>query len=245
MIQKTNTILITGGSSGLGLEMARQFIKKGNLVIICSRTLNKLQAAKKELPELEIIECDISYESERLALKDIIEEKFPQLNILVNNAAITHKIHFVSDDNSYRKLEAEIATNVLAPIHLSSLLFPILSKNRNPNIINITTGLIYVPRIIYPFYNATKAALHSFTKVLRSQLENEQIRIIEVMFPAVDTPWHNGNPPAIAISARKAVSEMMLGLEKDKEELRIGAVKILYLLYRIMPGFAYRKINSL
>lgn len=118
-------------------------------------------------------------------------------------------------------------------------------ENETPCIINVTTGLAYVPKAAYPFYNATKAALHSFTQVLRYQLRREQIKIVEAMFPAVDTPWHQGRAPKIAIPVEKAVSEMIEKLENGIDEKRIGKVKLIYWISRILPSFAFNKINSL
>lgn len=240
-----NTILITGGTSGLGFEMAKQFIEKGNKVIVCSRSEEKLDEAKRLLPQIITFQCDISQESERLNLIQWITGNHAQLNMLINNAAITHNMNFSADNQSYEKCMAEINTNLIAPIHLAKLFIPILSRNSNAAIVNITTGLVYVPRTIYPFYNATKAALHSFTQVLRNQLEKESVKIVEVLFPAVDTPWHKGNPPKIAISPEKAVSEMLVQLAKGNPEIKVGGVKILYYLSRLAPKFAFKKINSL
>ncbi|WP_433835858.1 SDR family oxidoreductase [Flavobacterium anhuiense] len=240
-----STIVITGGSSGLGLEMCRQLIKKGNKIITCSRSLEKLQNAKKELPELIIYKCDISQESECEGFAEWLRINHADLNVLVNNAAIANKIDFVNDLSSLEKMTQEFLINFHAPIHLIKLLYPLLIQNQNSRIVNITTGLVYVPRVIYPFYNASKVALHFFTQVLRSQLKEEKIKIIEVLFLAVDTPWHEGNPPKIAITAEKAISEMLEAISKNKTEIRIAKVKLLYLLYRIAPSFALKKINSL
>lgn len=245
MILQNNTILITGGSSGLGLEMAKQFIHNGNKVIVCSRTPEKLQQAREIVPEIITYTCDISIEEERKKLSHWIAENYPQINILINNAAIVHRIDFTDDRNSYEKSVKEIVTNLQAPIHLSKLFLPLLSVNPEAKIINITTGLVYVPRADYPFYNATKAALHSFTQVLRNQLKNKSIEVIEVLFPVVDTPWHEGNAPKIAITAEKAVNEMVKGLIAGKDEIKVGKVKLLYYLSRFAPKFAFQKINSL
>ena len=124
-------------------------------------------------------------------------------------------------------------------------MYPILQKNTAPHIINITTGLVFTPRADYPFYNATKAGLHAFTQGLRIQEAQSNVKIIEVMMPAVNTPWHKGHPPKIAISPQKAVNEMLQELQKDKTEIKISKVKLLYLLSRIAPGFALQKINHL
>lgn len=240
-----NTIVVTGGSSGLGLEMCRQLIEKGNKVIACSRSLEKLQEVQKQLPDLVIYKCDIAKESECEYFIEWLRINYPQLNVLVNNAAIAHKIHFVNDLFSLEKMNDEFLVNLQAPIRLIKLLFPLLIQNQNAKIINITTGLVYVPRATYPFYNAAKAGLHSFTQVLREQLKQEQVKIIEVLFPVVDTPWHKGNPPKIAISPQKAVSEMLKSISRNQTEIRIAKVKLLYFLFRIAPRFAFNKINSL
>lgn len=242
---KNNSILITGGSSGLGLEMAKVFSEKGNKVIICGRTANKLNYAKELIPNLIIYQCDLSNVQEIEKLSQLIKKGHQDLNILINNAAIVHKSQFKEDPEIMKKLKSEIQTNLIAPIGLINQLLPVLEKNSNPEVINITTGLIYAPRALYPFYNATKAALHSFTQVLRFQMMEKKTKITEVMFPAVDTPLHQGSPPKIAISVEKAVQEMIDGLMKEKDEIRVGGAKILYKVSRIAPSFAFKKVNSL
>lgn len=240
-----NTILITGGSSGLGLEMSKRFIEQGNTVIACSRSAVKLEEAQKQVPGLIAYPCDITKPKDCERLAQWLNEKHPETNILVNNAAIVHKTGFITDDEIVEKAEHEVSTNLIAPIRLTKLLLPLLLVNNNTQIINITSGLVYVPRADYPLYNATKTALHSFTQVLRHQLKDVPIKITEVFFPAVDTPWHQGNPPKIAISPEKAVAEMFIGLEKNKEEIRVGGVKLLYRLSRLAPKFAFKKLNTL
>lgn len=242
---KNNTILITGGSSGVGLELARQLTKKQNTVLICGRTLNKLERAKEEIPSLHYLQCDISKQEECEKLRNWVQTDHPKCKILINNAAIVTRKNFYEDDEAIQHAESEIATNLMAPIRLSKLFHPVLQPNKQAAIINITTGLAFVPRATYPFYCATKAALHSFTQVLRSQSEGRNINITEVMFPVVDTPWHNGNPPKIAITPEEAVSEMISYLEKGKEEIHVGKVKLLHVLSRIAPNFAFKKLNNL
>lgn len=245
MVLQNNTVLITGGSSGIGLELAQRLIERNNKVLICGRTPEKLQRARQKLPEIKYLQCDISKPSDCERLRDWVLEEHPDCNVLINNAAIVHVEDFFQDDDILDKADAEIQTNLLAPIRLSKLFAPILSNNKNPAIITITTGLVYVPRTIYPFYNATKSALHSFVQVLRSQSSDSPIDIIEVQFPAVDTPWHQGNPPDIAISVKEAVGKMIQEVEKGNMEVRVGKVKLLYLLSRLAPKLAFRKLNSL
>ncbi|MFD2520760.1 SDR family oxidoreductase [Emticicia soli] len=241
-----NTILITGGSSGIGLELATKLLAKHNTVLICGRSQEKLKEAQKLLPEVKIFQCDIASETECQRLYEWVANHHPNCNMLINNAAIVHKTDFLDDEKAIEKAHYEFETNILAPIRLSKLFLPLLLKNTNAQLINITTGLVYAPRAVYPFYNATKAALHAFTQTLRLQLNNEPIKIIEVLLPVVNTPWHKGNPPKTAITTQKAVEEMIQKLEKSNNtEIRIGAVNLLYWLARIAPAFAIRKINSL
>jgi uncharacterized oxidoreductase len=240
-----NTILITGGSSGIGLEMTKQFRALNNTVIICGRNQETLLQAQRQFPGIHIYTCDLSIANDRIKLLTWLAAHHPQLNILINNAAIVHRENFTTDPAAYDKAVKEIETNLIAPIHLIHLLLPIIIVQPNPAIINISTGLVYTPRTLYPIYNATKSALHSFTKVLRAQIKPNPTEIIEVLFPVVNTPWHKGSAPDIAIQPAHAVEKMMRGLEKKQKEIRVGAVQLLYFLHRIAPRFAFRKINQL
>lgn len=239
------TVLITGGSSGIGLELAKQLLAKQNTVIICGRSEKKLAGAKAILPTVHTLACDISANDDRIRLLRWIKEHHPNLNVLVNNAAIVHKTNFHLDPDILQKADLEIRTNLVAPMALSKLFLPLFEKQKASAIINITTGLVYAPRVVYPVYNATKAALHAFTQVLRHQLRDLPIEITEVMMPVVDTPWHKGDVPSIAISPYKAVTEMIAKIEKGKKEIRIAGVRLLYAISRIAPAFAFRKINQI
>lgn len=245
MKQTGNTILITGGSSGIGLELAAQLHKKGNSIIICGRSETKLQKVKDRFPGIECIRCDLSEPEACNRLADRIRKGHPACNVLINNAAVVHKGSLPGATKLWDKARVEMDVNFLAPVRLIKNLMAVLEQNPSPHIINITTGLAFVPRAAYPFYNATKAALHSFTLVLREQLKQSPFRVTEVMFPAVDTPWHRGNPPDIAISPQKAVDDMLRGLAGGREEILVGKVKALRTLSRIAPAFAFKKVNSL
>jgi uncharacterized oxidoreductase len=238
------TVLITGGSSGIGLELAKRLIEKQNTVIICARSADKLTETKMKLPSVHTFPCDISRASDRFNLVEWIRTNHPQCNVLINNAAIVHKTDFRLDDQIIEKAEKEIQTNLLAPIALAKLFLSVFETFQQSAVINITTGLVYAPRAVYPIYNATKAGLHAFTQVLRLQIKSLPVQVIEVMMPVVDTPWHRGDVPKIAISAERAVGEMLTRIEKGEKEIRVGRVQILYLLSRLAPAFALRKINQ-
>jgi len=242
---KNNTVLITGGSSGIGLELSKVFLQKGNKVIICGKSNDKLLAAKKLMPQIITYQCDLAESRQCSDFAGKIAADHPDVNVLINNAAIVNKIDFIRDENAVELAENEYRTNLIAPIRLIKLLYNTISAHDDSAIINITTGLIFAPRVIYPFYNSSKSALHSFTQTLRIRLKDEKTKVVEVMFPAVDTPWHQGTPPKIAISAEAAVSEMIKGLEKGNTEIKVGGAKMLYMVSRLAPGFALKKVNEI
>jgi uncharacterized oxidoreductase len=239
------TVLITGGSSGIGLELAKQLVRKQNTVLICGRSAQHLADAQVIVPEVQSFLCDVSKDDDRIRLFRWVETHHPSCNVLINNAAIVHKTNFHADPEIIQKAVKEIDTNLLAPIALTKTFLELFEQQKRSAVINITTGLIYAPRAAYPIYNATKTALHAFTQVLRHQIKALPVDVIEVMMPAVVTPWHQGIAPKIAIPPTKAVDEMIERLERGEKEIRVGGVKLLYALSRIAPAFAFRKINQL
>jgi len=239
------TILITGGSSGIGFALAKKFIDAQNTVLICGRSASKLKDAATAIPGIHTFQCDISNGEDRIRLLEWITTHHPSCSVLINNAAIVHRTTFHTDPEMIQKTVYEIDTNLVAPIALIKMLLPLFSNRKYAAIINITTGLVYAPRVVYPIYNATKAALHSFTQVLRYQIKDLPVDVIEVMMPVVTTPWHKGDVPKIAISPEQAVNEMIAKIENGSLEIRVGKTKLLYILSRIAPAFAFRKINQL
>jgi uncharacterized oxidoreductase len=181
-----NTILVTGGASGIGYAFAERFLAAGSEVIICGRREDKLQEAKVKHPQFHTRVCDVGDEAERVALFDWATSEFPRLNVLVNNAGIQRRVN-LTESEDWQRTRSEIAINLDAPVHLSRLFIPHLLKQERPAIINVTSGLAFVPLAGVPVYCATKAALHSFTLSLREQLSATPVSVIEVAPPAVDT----------------------------------------------------------
>lgn len=184
-----NTILITGGSTGIGLAFAERFIKMGNTVIVCGRRESVLQDAKKKFPNLITRVSDVGVESDRTALFDWVTTNYPDVNVLVNNAGISQWFHVlkanVKDNWSY--YNNEIMINLEGAIHLSMLFAPFFAKKEDAAIVNVTSGLAFTPLAVAPIYSATKAALHSFTVSIRHQLAHTSVEVIEVAPPAVNT----------------------------------------------------------
>lgn len=250
MQTSNNTILITGGGTGIGLALAVEFLDKGNEVIICGRRENTLNEAKAKYPKLHIRQADLSKIDDRKSLATWTTQNFPKLNILVNNAGIQRE--FLMDDHHVAdkfQTENEIEINLTTPIHLTMLLLPHLKQQQNSAIINISSGLAYVPISIMPVYCATKSALQSFTKSLRYQLRNDNIKVFEVSPPVVDTDLDKGardqrgqvnkglKPAVVAI-------ETLKGLGNDNYNIAVGQVKILRIASRIIPSRIFHILNG-
>ena len=243
MLLKNKTVLITGGSSGIGLELARQLIQQENTVLVCGRSLNKLEQAKRELPNLHIFQCDLAESAQRENLISWVKTEHSDMSVLINNAALAHQGGFLATTDAMELAEKEVAINFLAPLHLTHALAPLLHQNAQPTIINITTGLVYAPLAKYSYYNATKAALHSFTQGLRLQESKNEATIIEVLMPVVNTPWHKGKAPKSAISPARAVGEMLRGIAGGKTEIRVGLTRLLWLVSRLSPALGIKLVN--
>jgi uncharacterized oxidoreductase len=182
----SSTILVTGGASGIGLALVERFLKEGSKVIICGRREDRLKEVKTKYPQIEYLPCDIAQEADRIKLFQWATSKFSHINMLVNNAGIQQRLD-LTQNQPWSQTSKEIAINLEAPVHLSTLFIPHLLKQQAPAIVNVTSGLSFVPLSFAPIYCATKAALHSFTLSLRHQLSKTPIKVIEIIPPAVNT----------------------------------------------------------
>jgi uncharacterized oxidoreductase len=181
-----NTVLITGGTSGIGLAFAEEFLRLGNKVIICGRRQDRLAGIEQKHPQMVTRICDISNHLERERLATWALGQFPELNVLINNAGL-QLLTDLTKPVDLRRVNAEIETNLTAPIHLASLFAQHLISKSDAAIINISSGLAFVPIAFMPVYCATKAAIHSITLSLRHQLKETAVKVFEIAPPAVDT----------------------------------------------------------
>lgn len=182
-----NTVLITGGATGIGYSLAEKFLDEGNKVIICGRREARLLEAQKNHPELNIKVCDVANQNDRLDLFNWIKDNFNDLNIVINNAGVQKDIDFTKGTEELLKGEDEIKINFEAPVFLSALFIPFLTGKKGAAIINVSSDLAFAPIARFPIYCATKAAMHSFSMTLRHQLRETGIRVFEVTPPLVDT----------------------------------------------------------
>lgn len=237
-----NTIMITGGGSGIGLAFAKTLTAKSNTVIICGRNLERLEAAKKEGFATDHFQCDLSTEEDQKKLVEYIQLNHPNTNMLINNAGIQYNYAFDDQEDHSDLIEKEVNINFTAQVKLTDRFLPILLKQTQSSIVNITSALALVPKQSAPVYCATKAAMRAFTKALRYQLENCVVNVIEVVPALVDTAMTKGRGKG-KMSPEELVREALDGIEADKEEIRIGKTKILFFLERFIPSLASRIIR--
>jgi len=213
-----NKILITGGATGIGFALAERFIQEGNTVLICGRRESALQDAKSKLPSLVTRVCDLSTGTGRETLYKWVAEEHPDLNVLVNNAGIQQWMN-ISDPDFFERAKEEISINIEAPVHLTYLFQNLKSLN---TIMNVTSGLSFVPLTKTPVYSGTKAFFHSFTLSLRHLMKPKSIEVIEIIPPALNTDLggkgiHDFAPPVSGF-----IESIFKQLEEGKNELAYG-----------------------
>jgi uncharacterized oxidoreductase len=225
-----NTVLITGGATGIGFSLAEHLLKAGNEVIICGRRREKLAEAKARLPRIRTKRCDLSRDSQRRILHDWVTSRFRDINVLVNNAGIQRMIDLKKGERDLLGGEDEIETNLKACIQLSTCFVPDLLRRKEAAIINISSGLAFVPLAIMPVYCATKAALHSFSLSLRHQLQETPVKVFEIIPPMVDTELDGGARESRGEQYRgippcEVAAATMKAFENDEFETAVGQAR--------------------
>jgi uncharacterized oxidoreductase len=227
-----NTVLITGGATGIGLAAAESFLKCGSEVLICGRSRDTLKAAKSRFPQLHIRVCDVTVPRSRAGLIRWATSHFRSLNVLVNNAGIQHSVDFTRGPRDLPQADAEIATNLSAPIHLSASLIPCLRRRRKAAIVFISSGLAFTPLAGVPVYCATKAAVHSLSMSLRHQLRHTRIKVFEIAPPMVATSLGGRRRSAeeleFCMSAEEVAQGILRALKRDEYEVALGSAAGLY-----------------
>lgn len=192
-----DTILITGGGSGIGRALAKAFAEAGNFVIVAGRRLDALRETAKLAPNISTLQLDVGDANAIARGAEEVVAAHPQLNVLVNNAGIMRAESLLDPKGSLEVAEATVATNLLGPIRLTQALLPQLRTQARGAVINVSSGLAFVPLALTPTYCATKAAIHSYTESLRWQLRNTAVEVLEVVPPYVQTELMDGkNDPA-------------------------------------------------
>lgn len=238
-----NTILVTGGGSGIGLALAKALTIRGNTVLICGRNAKKLETVHTKYPAIDTFSCDITSDQDQQHLIEYITQKYPNLNILINNAGIQHNYNFSDTKSHTGIIEEEVNINFLAHLKLTDRFLPVLMHRPSAAIVNVTSALALVPKQSAPIYCATKAAMHNFTKALRYQLEDTSVSVFEIIPALVDTEMTKGRGKG-KITPETLVTEALRGIETNKYEIRIEKTKILFALNRFLPSIAERIIRN-
>jgi uncharacterized oxidoreductase len=249
MAKAKKVVLITGGSSGIGLAIAKKFLDNNYDVVVTGRNLSKLEKVKADLPSIHIEQSDVCNEDDVKALVLKMEQMFGGIDVLFNNAGIMNLIDAGSEQNQLERQFTEIEINFHAPIRMLHYFLPQLKKSKKGTVINTSSGLAYVPFAQAPTYSATKAALHFWTMGIRPQLKPHNIRVVELLPPVVDTPLAHGANIAEDEKLKPMPPEKLAHIfwkdfSKGKNEITPGISKQLKLMSRLAPKFIFKQLNK-
>jgi uncharacterized oxidoreductase len=236
------TILITGGTSGIGLELAKQLIARRNTVLITGRDAQRLAATKSKLPVHTYV-CDAGSPADIQKLQTTIAAEFPNLDTLINNAGVMRNL----DLNQSRELTdvtLELAVNLCGPVQMVQAFLPGLKIRPDGLIVNVSSGLAFVPFPLSPLYSAAKAGVHAYTRCLRAQLARTNVRVVELAPPGTETPLFRGEfekemKGRKGMDVQALVTKAISGIESGKTEIRPGLSNVLYVLSRIAPRIPF------
>ena len=240
------TILITGGTSGIGLELARQLIARDNVVIVTGRSADRIAQAKRSLPQLHAVQSDVTDPSSIRQLYETLAGRFPTLDSLINNAGIMRSLR-LAQHRALEDVTSEIDIDLTGPMRMVQQFMPHLLLQPNALIVNVSSGLAFVPFAAAPIYSAAKAGLHAYTRCLRAQLHDTRINVVELAPPLTETPLYsaeykqqmNGQK---AMAADTLVRAAIRGIEAGKSEIRPGLANVLKIASRVAPGTIFRQL---
>ncbi len=243
------TILITGGTSGIGLELARQLLSRGNTVLVTGRNQEKLDAARQAIPGLHTFKSDASDPAAIAALHRSIVAQFPALDTLVNNAGIMRNLN-LNEARDLTDVTREIDINLSGPLQMIQQFLPHLKTRPGALIVNVSSGLAFIPLPMSPVYCAAKAALHSYTQSLRVQLQSTGVTVIELAPPGTETALFRGvaagehkgpKPMDVTVLVKKAIA----GIEAGQLEIRPGLANVLKMMSRVAPAFMLKQMAKM
>lgn len=233
---ENQTIVITGATSGIGLNMAQQLATNNRLVLL-ARSSSKAKALVQQFENIEVYQANLDDLASLQTAASLITAKHKTIDILINNAAVQYTPSFLDKSFTWASIEKEITTNLTSACALTYLLLPLLNQGHRAAILNINSGLALTPKKSSAIYCATKAALDSFSTSLQYQLEATQIQVLQAFLPLVDTEMTHGRGSG-KLSADDAAQQILIGLRKNQIQNDIGKVKLLRFLVRFFPAIA-------
>lgn len=244
MKTQNNTILVTGGSAGIGFAIAKLFSEKGNTVIITGRDAARLQQAAAQLPGVIPIISDVADEAQVNQLAEILRTQYSALNIVVNNAGYAAVASLAPGNDNWKEAQAEMHTNYVSVIRLTEKLLPQLVQQPEAAVVNVTSITAYAPGLSIPTYSASKAALHSYTQTLRLALRDTPVKVFELMPPLVNTSFSEAIGGANGIPPQQVAEDLFAHLAKDEYSIHTGKTADIYELSRISPIKALHALNG-
>lgn len=241
-----NTVLVTGGSAGIGLAIAQNLSEAGNQVIILGRNKERLDKAVASLKNVTGIVCDVADETSVNQLVDTLHKDFPKLNIVINNAGAAGVGELGAGVSVVTTAAEEIKVNYLSVVALNEKLLPLLKQQEEAAIVNVTSIVAFAPNRFIPTYSASKAALHSYSQILRYTLQkaSSNVKVFELMPPLVNTEFskeiggENGIPP------QQVATDLFNAFKNDEFEIHVGATADIYKAFLISPQTALEALNS-
>lgn len=241
---KNKTILITGGGSGIGLAIAKNLSEYGAKVIICGRNKEKLERVVEANPNLNAEVCDVVNDEQIKSLLNTFGEKYGGIDLLINNAGIFEHINYAEASVSMEKQEKEIAIDFTGPIRMVHHFLPMLKEREEAAIVNVSSGLAFVPLTLAPVYSATKAGLHSWTRSLRYQLAKSNIKVFELMPPLVETDMVADFEGQKMMDPNDLADSLRKGIANDKFQITPGQSSQLRMMSRLAPNFIFKMLNK-
>lgn len=247
-----STILITGGTSGIGLELVKQLTDQGATLIVTGRNPDALNRTKTQFPNVHTFQSDVSNPRDIKQLYQAVTSQFPALNIIINNAGAMRLIDLRDHSMSLETITREIDTNLSGTIQMVHQFLPHLLKQPSAAIVNVSSGIAFMAYSSAPVYSATKAGVRAYTQALRLQLEDTHVKVFEMIPPGVNTnlqnDWAVQPNPAMMMEVDKMVNVVVKALKNDTLEIKPFLIHIIKAMSRIAPGlmlkFGHREFQK-